>query len=139
MIKELITKENPVAIFHHVMTEFGQDGMAVNCGQILMCDGGSTTLYINYKRTEMRPGTIVLMKPGDIVRGEDMSDDYKLSCLAYDESIQREASFRVESMVNDYLTRGFNTTDAFLGRFFHQILNVVDTLMNEAHAFSVFR
>jgi AraC-like DNA-binding protein len=131
MIKELVTKENPVAIYHHVMMEFAQEGMAINCGQILMCDGGNATLYINYKRTDMRAGTIVMMKPGDIVHGVDMSDDYQLSCLAYEESIQREASFRVESMVNDYLTRGFYTTETFLGRFFHQILGVVDTLMNE--------
>jgi len=134
MIKELVTKENPVAIYHHVMREFGQDAMAVNCGQILMCDGGSATLYINYKRIEMCPGTIVLMKTGDIVRGEDMSDDYQPLCLAYDESIQRDASFRVESVVNDYLARGFHTNDTFLGRFFHQILEVVENVANSEAA-----
>lgn len=106
-------------------------GVAVNCGQILMCDGGCATLYINYKRTEMRAGSMLLMKPGDIVRGEDVSDDYQVSCLAYDDSIQREASFCVESMVSDYLSRGFYTTDPFLGRFFHQVLGVVETLMKE--------
>ena len=113
------------------MKEFEQDGMAVNCGQILMCDGGCATLYINYKRTEMRAGSMLLMKPGDIVRGEDVSDDYQVSCLAYDDSILREASFRVESMVSDYLSRGFYTTDPFLRRFFHQVLGVVETLMKE--------
>ena len=139
MVKELVTKENPVAIYHHVMREFGQEAMAVNCGQILMCDGGTATIYINYKLTELHPGSIILMKSGDIVRGEDMSDDYKVSCLAYDESIQREASFRLESVVSDFLARGFYTSDAFLGRFFHQILKIVDILIDSNEAASALR
>lgn len=131
MIKELVNKEHPVAIYNEVMREFIDNDIAVNCGQILMCDAGSATLYINYRRTEMLPGTITLMKAGDIVRGENATDDYAVTCLAYDDAIMREASFRLETVVNDYLLKGFATQDAWTGRLFHQTVSLMEPVITD--------
>jgi AraC-like DNA-binding protein len=131
MIQYLVTKEHPVKILHSVMREFEQEEMAINCGQILMCDGGSATLYINYVCTEMHPGSIVVMKPFDVVRGENASDDYRVLCLAYDGDIMRDASFRIESLVHDYLNRGFTTTDELTGECLHHIISVIEPMLTE--------
>src|SRR5574344_554458 len=81
--------------------------------------------------TEMHPGSIGVTTPADGVRGENASDDYRVLCLAYDEDVMRDASFRIESLVHDYLNRGFTTTDKLTGECFHHIIAVLEPMLTE--------
>lgn len=131
MIKELVTKERPVAIYHHVMREFESNYIAVNCGQILMGEKGSYTLYINYIPIELHPGKLIIMRPGDVVRIEGSRDDFVVSCFAYSEDIMHEAEKGFESVVNSYKDSVFNSDDARLYSFAHRLLDVVEPLLQE--------
>lgn len=131
MIKNLVTPERPVAIIHEVMEEFADADMVVNCGQIVMCDAGSAELSINYHPVEMKPGTIVIMRAGDVVHGDAASDDYRVTCLAFDTDVMREASFRLESVVSDYLARGFITTDEWAGTYLHRMVGMLEPVITD--------
>lgn len=131
MIKELVTENQPVAIYHQVMTDFNEESYAVNCGQILMGDKGTYTLYINYLPVELQPGKIVVMHPGDVVRTEGAEKDFQVSCLAYDASILQEASFQMESAVENYVQDIFTSSDPGLYSFVHRLLNIIEPLLSE--------
>lgn len=129
MIKELVNSSRPVAIYHEIMADFTNSDVAVNCGQILMCDAGGATLHINFRPVSMQLGSIVMMRAGDIVRGSNATPDYAVTCLAYDASIMREASFRLETVVNEYLTRGFTIIDSWAGTFFHRMVSLLEPVL----------
>lgn len=131
MIKELVTESHPVAVYHQVMTDFNEESYAVNCGQILMGDKGTYTLYINYIPVRLQPGKIIIMHPGDVVRTEGAELNFRVSCLAYDAAILREASFQMESIVENYVHGIFTSSDPGLYSFVHRLLNIIEPLLSE--------
>ena len=129
MIRNLLTEERPVAVYRHVMLEFERDAFAVLGNQILIGDIGTYTLYINHKPVVLRPGSLVLMRSGDVVRTEGAMSDFRVSCLAFSDDILRDASLKVAPMVAEYMQHNFTTDVSVICLMANRMTDIIESMV----------
>ena len=72
---------------------------AVGHGALLVCLGGQATVTINFDSWPLRPDSVIIFFPGDVVRWSDVSPDFEADILHYSQQVLRAASLHIEHEV----------------------------------------
>lgn len=98
MKRVLVSDEKPVAMFTGVFSEYTREGIAVDCGHIILSRKGTATLRINFQQVEQKKDNVVILFPGDVVMVEQANDDFELEYLVFTESIGRDVFTQLEDV-----------------------------------------
>jgi AraC-like DNA-binding protein len=103
MRRQLVSPDKPVSILTGVCPEYTKQGIAVDCGHVILVRRGSATLKINFRQVRQEKDVVVILFPGDVVMVEDVSADFELEYLVYTEDIQNQAFLNLKSFSIDML------------------------------------
>lgn len=79
------------------------DTHAMDHGAILYAHGGRARVHINLDRWDIGEGDVLVFFPGDVVRWEAVSSDFRADAICYSPDILRAASLHVEHAVYEQL------------------------------------
>lgn len=85
------------------LAEWAGEAQALSFGAMLLCQAGSATLEVNYKRWPLAAGAVITLFPNDIVQLHAATIDFRVRKLAYSPALLREASLAVEHTVYSLL------------------------------------
>lgn len=91
MERQLVSNEKPVAILTGVFPEYSREGIAVDCGHVIICRQGSALMTLNFVELKQEKDTIVILYPGDVVMVKNVSDDFAIEYLVVTNDIMTEA------------------------------------------------
>ncbi len=98
MKRKLATKETPVLILNGVFPEYTKEGIAVDCGHIILVRKGTATLKINFREVFQSDNVVAILFPGDVVMVENVSSDFELEYLVYTEEILNYIFIELKSL-----------------------------------------
>jgi len=76
---------------------------AINYGAILYNKKGGATVRINFDVWQLRADSVIIFFPGDVVKWEQMDDDFQPQVIRYSSEILRSASLNIEHAVYEQL------------------------------------
>lgn len=91
MERQLVSNEKPVAILTGVFPEYSREGIAVDCGHVIICRQGSALMTLNFRELKQEKDTIVILYPGDVVMVNNVSNDFAIEYLVVTDDIMTEA------------------------------------------------
>lgn len=91
MERQLVSHEKPVAILTGVFPEYSREGIAVDCGHVILCRQGSARMTLNFRELRQEKDVTVILYPGDVVMVQDLSDDFAIEYLVVTDDIMAEA------------------------------------------------
>ncbi len=104
---------------------------------LLYCNKGSGSLMIDLKEYEAHEGMLVVILPGSIVSGVNVSQELDLSLIICSQTLFQEASFRLDVPFFDYLKNNpVFTYDAYRKEIVQDFMVSIGLLYgNKAHKF----
>lgn len=125
MERQLVTHEKPVAILTGVFPEYSREGIAVDCGHVILCRQGSAQMTLNFRELRQEKDVMVILYPGDVVMVQDVSDDLAIEYLVVTDDIMAEAQLELPQV------------DAIRARQHvssHEIASLADALLTVTNA-----
>ena len=107
MFTPFVSDEKPLALYEGTPPQYTSDGLAIGCALILHVLQGTASIQCNLDVIEEQPGSVVLFNPGDTIKVEQRSADYKVEILAFSSFIQLAALNQLEGVRVDALKRTF--------------------------------
>ena len=95
MERQLVSHEKPVAILTGVFPEYSREGIAVDCGHVILCRQGSARMTLNFRELRQEKDVTVILYPGDVVMVQDVSDDFAIEYLVVTDDIMTEAQLEL--------------------------------------------
>lgn len=95
MERQLVSHEKPVAILTGVFPEYSREGIAVDCGHVILCRQGSARMTLNFRELRQEKDVMVILYPGDVVMVQDLSDDFAIEYLVVTDDIMTEAQLEL--------------------------------------------
>lgn len=103
MFTPFVTDEQPVALYEGVPPQYTSEGLAIDCALVLHVLRGTARIDCNFVTISEKPGSVVLFNPGDVIRVEERSFDFKVEILAFTTFIQLAAVNQLEDVSVDAL------------------------------------
>lgn len=91
MERQLVSHEKPVTILTNIFPEYSREGIAVDCGHVILCRQGSARMTLNFRELRQEKGMTVILYPGDVVMVQDVSNDFAIEYLVVTDDIMTEA------------------------------------------------
>ena len=113
MITPLVTPDRPAAVMEGVLPEYTREGIAVDYANLIHCQQGEALLTVNFEPVLEQSGTVVFLFPGDVVKVERVSADFRLEYLVCSEDILKVAAANLEPLVFDILRRHNHYDNAY--------------------------
>lgn len=113
MINPLVSPDHPAAILEGVFPEYTREGIAVDYANLIHCQQGEALLTVNFEPVPEKAGTVVFLFPGDVVKVERVSDDFRLEYLVCSEDILKVAAANLEPLVFDILRQHNHYDNAY--------------------------
>lgn len=95
MERQLVTHEKPVTILTGVFPEYSREGIAVDCGHVILCRQGSARMTLNFRELRQEKDVMVILYPGDVVMVQDVSGDFAIEYLVVTDDIMTEAQLEL--------------------------------------------
>lgn len=105
----LVSPDRPVSFRNDVISDFLREGIAIDYVNIICIRRGRALLSVNLERVVEVPGMTLILFPGDVVKVEEVSDDFELEYVICTESILHEAASGMEHLVFNLLRENFHT------------------------------
>jgi len=99
MLVEFVTDQYPVSFKAELIPSFIREGMAIDCASLINVQKGRSVLHVNLNKVVQVPGMTIFLFPGDVVKVEDISDDFELDYVLFTEDILKEAAVGMEDMM----------------------------------------
>lgn len=103
MIDAELRPSRHVSLSMDDLASWQAEPMALDCGVLLVCREGAAQIRVNFDRWMLRPGAVITLFPGDVVRLSDVSGAFRVERLTYDAALLREASLQMEHTVYSQL------------------------------------
>lgn len=71
----------------------------IDYGAIIICRHGKATMRIDFKEWLLHEGAVITLFPNDVVALTDVSSDFEVEMLQYNQELLREASLQLEQTV----------------------------------------
>lgn len=113
MITPLVTPDRPAAVMEGVLPEYTREGIALDYANLIHCRQGEALLTVNFEPVPEQSGTVVFLFPGDVVKVERVSADFRLEYLVCSEDILKVAAANLEPLVFDILRRHNHYDNAY--------------------------
>ena len=113
MITPLVTPDRPAAVMEGVLPEYTREGIAVDYANLIHCQQGEAFLTVNFEPVPEQSGTVVFLFPGDVVKVERVSADFRLEYLVCSEDILKVAAANLEPLVFGILRRRNHYDNAY--------------------------
>lgn len=95
MERQLVSHEKPIVILTGVFPEYSREGIAVDCGHVILCRQGSARMTLNFRELRQEKDVMVILYPGDVVMVQDVSDDFAIEYLVVTDDIMTEAQLEL--------------------------------------------
>lgn len=105
MFTPFVTDERPIALYEGIPPQYSSDGMAIDCALILHVIEGTARVQCNFEVIEEQPGSVVLFNPGDVIKIEQRSPDFKVEIVAIGSFLQLAALNQLENVSVEALKR----------------------------------
>ena len=91
------------SLIHLNHSNFNTEAHAIEHGAIIYSRKGMARVCINFDIWELKDESVLIFFPGDLIKWEEMSDDFQADVICYSSDILRSASLNVEHAVYDTL------------------------------------
>lgn len=81
------------------LTAWGNAPVSIGYGAILVCRKGSAVIAHNFRRWEVREGTVMTLFPNDTVHLQSADSSFSTEMLVYSAEMLRSASLQLEHVV----------------------------------------
>lgn len=125
MERQLVSHEKPVAILTDVFPEYSREGIAVDCGHVILCRQGSARMTLNFRELLQEKDVTVILYPGDVVMVQDVSNDFAIEYLVVTDDIMTEA--QMELSLADAIHDNQHVSS-------HEIATLADALLTATNA-----
>lgn len=113
------------------MKEWSDSTVCLGYGGILVCRKGSGTLLHNFRKWDIREGTVMTLFPNDTVHLAYAGGDFDAEMLAYSSDLLRSASLRLEHVVYEWLRNDCCTADPWVFRLTAATFDLLEFYMEE--------
>ena len=128
MITPLVTPDRPAAVMEGVLPEYTREGIAVDYANLIHCRQGEALLTVNFEPVPEQSGTVVFLFPGDVVKVERVSVDFRLEYLVCSEDILKVAAANLEPLVFDILRRHNHYDNSYATEVASRTISLARTL-----------
>lgn len=96
-------KSSQVQLITTSFNEWTEEACVLNYGAILLCCTGYATINVNFKACRLKPDSVMVLFPNDVLLLTEVSSDFSVQALTFTPSVLREASLQIEAAVYDSL------------------------------------
>jgi len=75
----------------------------MNYGTIIICREGHAHIHVNFSHWQLLAGAVITLFPNDVVLVDEISADFVVERLVYDQALLREASLQLEHTIYQVL------------------------------------
>lgn len=113
------------------LTAWGNAPVSIGYGAILVCSKGSAVIAHNFRRWEVREGTVMTLFPNDTVHLQSADSSFSTEMLVYSAEMLRSASLQLEHVVYEWLRNDCCTTDPWVFRLTSATFGLLGFYMEE--------
>lgn len=113
------------------LTGWGAAAVCLGYGGILVCRKGSGVILHNFRKWNVREGTVMTLFPNDTVHLESADSSFRTEMLVYSAETLRSASMQLEHVVYEWLRNDCCTSDQWVFRLTAATFDLMGFYMEE--------
>lgn len=113
------------------LTGWSNAPVSIDYGAILVCRKGSAVIAHNFRRWEVREGTVMTLFPNDTVHLQSADSSFSAEMLVYSAEMLRSASLQLEVVVYEWLRNDCCTTEPWVFRLTATMFDLLGLYMEE--------
>jgi len=123
--------QSPVVLSRDIVSRNTTSGIAIDYFNIVLCQSGEAHLNVNLEPVKEVPGTVVVFFPGDVIKVDSMSDNFKLESLMCSTDIWHDAAASANEDHLNYLHRHFYMNHPVATTIVQRTFHLLDVIVKE--------